>query len=230
MTSRQNENVALALLAGLVCVFAFAAAKVGVASGLEALSFITGAICVWLTVKESVWNFPIGLLNVATFSVVFFRSQLYADAGLQIVYFVLGIIGWWMWVFGGKNHSPLQVSHASTRELVPVIVLTFIVTIGLWQLLHVWGGSASFWDALTTSISLASQWLLNRKRIESWLGWIFVDLIYIPLYLYKELYLTAVLYAVFLVMATMGLRAWRASWRSERSGVVVGPLAGASSL
>src|SRR6478672_1851518 len=61
----------------------------GLASLLEALSFVTGAVCVWLTVRESIWNFPIGMLNVATFAVVFFRARLFADAGLQVVYFVL---------------------------------------------------------------------------------------------------------------------------------------------
>ena len=77
------------------------------------------------------------------------------------------------------------------------------------------GGSASFWDALTTSISLASQWLLNRKRLESWIGWIIVDVIYVPLYIYKDLYLTAILYGLFLLMAVMGLRAWHAAWREN---------------
>ena len=76
------------------------------------------------------------------------------------------------------------------------------------------GGSASFFDALTTSISLCAQWMLNRKYVESWYAWIAADLIYIPLYAYKELYLTAGLYAVFLVMATMGLFHWRGSWRA----------------
>ena len=87
-------------------------------------------------------------------------------------------------------------------------------TLGIWQLLQPYGGSASFWDALTTSLSLGSQWLLNRKKLESWLGWIAVDVIYVPLYLWKQLYLTAVLYALFLVLAVMGYRAWRTTWRS----------------
>ena len=76
------------------------------------------------------------------------------------------------------------------------------------------GGSASFFDALTTSISLCAQWMLNRKQVESWYAWIAADVVYIPLYAYKELYLTAALYTVFLVMATLGLLRWRATWRT----------------
>src|SRR5437868_3149656 len=77
----------------------------GLASWLEAISFATGAICVWLTVKESVWNFPISLANVATFFIVFGRAHLFADQGLQVVYFVLTIIGWYMWLYGGERHT-----------------------------------------------------------------------------------------------------------------------------
>ena len=104
-----------------------------------------------------------------------------------------------------------------------IATTTFVgaATIGLWQALERVGGSASFWDALTTSISLASQWLLNRKRLESWIGWIVVDVIYIPLYVYKELYLTAALYAIFLIMAIMGLRAWYASWLEQENRLTV---------
>jgi nicotinamide mononucleotide transporter len=192
---------------------------------LETIGFITGAICVWLTVRQSVWNFPWGLVSVVAFSVVFAQSKLYADAGLQIVYFALGVMGWYLWLYGGEDHSQLKVARASRFELVAVIGTAAVLTITLWKSLHHVGGSASFWDALTTSISLGSQWLLNRKKLENWFGWIVVDIIYIPLYVYKELYLTAILYAIFLVMATIGLLQWRKSWLENRRLDELQPLA-----
>src|SRR4051794_32099592 len=96
-----RETAVLSLLTTAVSVIAAVMAALGYASWLEAASFVTGAVCVWLTVKENVWNFPIGLLNVATFSIVFFESRLFADAGLQVVYFVLGVMGWYLWLYGG---------------------------------------------------------------------------------------------------------------------------------
>jgi nicotinamide mononucleotide transporter len=218
-------TAALTLAASIV---AIAMAWLGLASWLEAASFITGAVCVWLTVKENIWNFPLGLANVATFCVVFYQARLFADAGLQVVYFVLGLVGWWMWLHGGEHRTELRVSRSTPRELAILAVCTVAATLLLWQALAALGGSARFWDALTTSISLASQWLLNRKRVESWWGWILVDAIYVPLYVAKELYLTALLYAVFLVMAVMGLRAWRRALPAEPNGpaVDVGPLVG----
>lgn len=226
MSKEAVTMIGMCAVAGAIAV---TMALSGRATWLEAASFVTGAICVWLTVKESIWNFPIGLLNVATFSVVFFKSRLFADAGLQVVYFVLGVIGWRLWLRGGEDRTQLRISRAPALELL--LIAAFVVggTLGLRQLLHLAGGSASFWDALTTSLSLASQWLLNRKRLESWAGWILVDAIYVPLYIYKELYLTAILYAIFFAMAVMGWRAWQRTFRDAQAQAKFGPLVGVGS-
>jgi nicotinamide mononucleotide transporter len=210
-----NDSNTTLLVTAAVSVLATAMAIFRLASWLESASFVTGALCVWLTVKQNIWNFPLGLFNVATFCIVFFQSRLFADAGLQVVYFGLGVAGWYLWLYGGENRTRLKVARASAWELSMICVFIAASTLGLWKMLAPLGGSTSFWDALTTSISLASQWLLNRKRLESWIGWIIVDVIYIPLYLYKDLYLTAILYGLFLLMAVMGLQAWNAAWRQN---------------
>jgi nicotinamide mononucleotide transporter len=202
-------------LAAAATTLAVVMALQGKASWLEAASFVTGALCVWLTVKENIWNFPLGLVNVATFCVVFVRAGLYADAGLQVVYFVLGLMGWYLWLYGGARRTALRVNRVGRVELGAVIAAGVVITIALRELLERLGGAAPFWDALTTAISLSAQWLLNRKRLENWLAWIVVDIIYVPLYLSKELYLTAGLYAVFLVMATMGWLHWRGLWQAQ---------------
>ena len=216
----KRDNLVLLFLTLVVVAVGFAMWRGGFAGALEAASFVTGALCVWLTVKESVWNFPVSLINVTTFSIVFFGAKLYADAGLQVVYFALTLAGWYMWPFGGEHHARLRISRVGQREALTLGVTGAALTIGLWRLLHDFGGSASFFDALTTSISLCAQWMLNRKQIETWYCWIAADVIYVPLYLYKGLYLTSVLYAVFLVMATMGLMRWRATWLATKGAAL----------
>lgn len=219
MPPRRASRADLILVALTLATGALAAVMwhQGRASGLEAASFVTGAVCVWLTVRANVWNFPIGMINVATYSVVFFRARLYGDAALQVVYFALGAIGWAMWLRRSQDggEPALHLARASRRELLLTTLFCAVATAGLWQVLHRTGSSASFLDALTTAISLGAQWLLNRKRLESWIGWILVDLIYVPLYLSKGLTLTAILYAVFLVMAVLGLREWRERLRAQ---------------
>lgn len=201
-----------AILSGLTFV-ATALAGVLLARGLttwlEAVSVVTGAVCVWLTVRESVWNFPLGMVNVATFFVVFGRAGLYADAGLQVVYFVLAAIGWYLWRFGGAGRTPLRVADAPHARRVGVSVCVLASWAALFTLLRATGGASPVFDGLTTAMSLGAQWLTDRKNWESWVLWIVVDAIYVPLYASKGLYLTAALYAVFLVMATLGLLRWR---------------------
>jgi nicotinamide mononucleotide transporter len=216
MSTTWREGLMAAILIGTTVLLAAGMGLRGTASWLESASFVTGAACVWLTVKENVWNFPIGLVNVATFGFVFLRAGLFADAGLQIVYLILCARGWHLWLHGGREGTRLHVTRAGRGELNGLLVCIILLTLLLWLVLRHVGGSASFWDALTTSVSLGSQWLLNRKRLESWMGWILVDAIYVPLYVSKSLYLTAVLYAIFLGLAIMGQRRWQENWRTHQ--------------
>ena len=180
----------------------------------EVIGFVTGGVCVWLIVRENMWNWPIGLANNIVFFVLFTQARLFADAGLQIVYLFLGIYGWWHWLRGGEQRSELKVTHAPVRELLLLAAAVPVATWGVREVLVLANGSAPFLDALTTVISLAAQILTCRKRIESWPVWITVDIIYIPLYLSRGLPLIAVLYGVFLIMCLAGWRQWRASYLS----------------
>lgn len=217
--TRRDTAILAALTASVAAVGAFMAAT-GRASALEAVAFATGAVCVWLTVKESVWNFPIGLVNTAGYSVVFYEARLFGDASLNVVYSILGLMGWYLWLFGGEKRTALRVSSASLSERVVVAIVVLASTLILWRTLHSLGGSSSFWDALTTSLSLGAQWMLNRKRLENWHVWIVADAIYVPLYIARGLNLTALLYAVFLGMAVLGLRRWREVYEDEGRRIV----------
>ena len=156
-------------------------------------------------------------MNVVAFSVVFAKARLFADAGLQGVYFLLTIQGWYLWVYGGEGRTSLRISRAPRRELLIVALFAACATAGLAIYLRSVGDALPFWDALTTTLSLCAQWLLNRKYVQNWHVWITVDILYIPMYAYKELYLTSLLYTMFLVMATMGLLEWRRRWHAQSS-------------
>jgi nicotinamide mononucleotide transporter len=175
----------------------------------ELAGFITGAACVWLTVKVDIANFPVGLANDAFFLFLFLAAGLYADSALQIVYLVLGVVGWWQWLHGGANHTRLEARHSSGGELLVLGTLIVTITWGLTLLLGAVHDIAPFWDALTTALSLAAQWLLNTKKIENWYFWIAADVVYVPLYGVKHLWLTGLVYLIFLAMCFRGLTEWR---------------------
>ena len=183
----------------------------------EAWGFVTGGVCVWLVVKEHLWNWPVGLANNVFFFVIFFHGRLYADMSLQVVYLGLGIYGWLNWVFGGDQNTTLKISQTSRTEWAFLAATIPVCTFGMRAFLHSINDAAPFLDALTTVLSLAAQYLLCRKRLENWWFWIAADLIYVPLYLNRSLPLTAILYALFLVMCLVGLRAWRMSLKKANA-------------
>jgi nicotinamide mononucleotide transporter len=179
----------------------------------EAWGFVTGGLCVWLVVREHLWNWPIGIANNVFFFVLFLQGRLFADTGLQVVYFGLGVYGWFNWLFGGENRTVLKISRTTRNEWVVLLAALPLGTWGLRELLIAVNGAAPFWDSLTTVLSLAAQYLLCRKRFENWFFWIAADVVYVPLYLSRHLPLTAALYAVFLAMCLIGVREWKRSMR-----------------
>ncbi len=181
----------------------------------EAWGFVTGGVCVWLVVREHLWNWPIGLANNVFFFVLFLEGRLYADMGLQVAYFALGVYGWSHWLVGGEGRTRLRVGRATRAEWILLALAIPVCTLGLREWLARVDDAAPFWDALTTVLSLGAQYLLSRKRIENWFLWIAADLAYVPLYCARHLPLTALLYAVFLAMCLYGLRAWTRSLHEE---------------
>jgi len=181
---------------------------VGGVAVTEAWGFVTGGVCVWLVVREHVLNWPVGLANNVFFFVLFLQGRLFADMGLQVMYFGLGVYGWLNWLYGGPHRTTLAISRTTRVEWLILAASIPLVTWGLRETLISVNGAAPFWDSFTTVLSLAAQYLLCRKRLENWLFWIVADVIYVPLYLSRQLPLTAVLYAGFLIMCLIGMREW----------------------
>jgi nicotinamide mononucleotide transporter len=181
----------------------------------EAWGFVTGGICVWLVVREHMWNWPIGLINNIVFFILFLHGRLFADMSLQLVYLGLGVYGWLNWLLGGEHRTVLKISRTSRIEWLLIAAFIPLGTYVFREILLAVNGAAPFWDSLTTVLSLAAQYLLCRKRFENWLLWIAADAIYIPLYLSRHLPLTAVLYAVFLGMCLIGVYEWNRSIKLE---------------
>jgi len=179
-------------------------------------AFLTGAVCVWLLVKENIWSWPIGIANNLFYVVVFWRAKLYADMGLQFFYIAISIYGWWNWLHHQAGSKKLNVIRIGGREATALFLIGLGSTGGLyWFLRRFTDSTVPLGDSLTTAMSLVAQYMLSRKHIENWYVWITADIIYIALYAYKQLYLTGLLYLIFMIMCIMGAIQWKKSLASE---------------
>jgi nicotinamide mononucleotide transporter len=182
----------------------------------EVLGVATGAACVLLAIREIVWTWPVGLANNIFFFVLFWRAKLYADSSLQVVYMAISLYGWWNWLYGGKNHRPLQVHHASLSGLAGYGLIALCSTAILyWLLRRFTPSTVPLADGLTTALFLTAQYMMSRKLVENWWFWIVGDVLVIGLYIYKHLYFTTLLYMLFLGLCVAGLVEWRKSAQQQ---------------
>jgi nicotinamide mononucleotide transporter len=183
---------------------------------VELAAVVFGLVSVYLSTREHIASWPTAIVNVAIFFVLFWKAKLYADAVLQLVYLALSVYGWYEWLYGGAQHSRLQVSRATRRQWMVLLPLFLVGGLGLGALLARYTDSpVPYFDALLTTASLVAQWMMTRKLLENWLLWIAADLVYVPLFLQRGLPFTAVQYAVFLLLAAMGWHGWRKSLRVQ---------------
>lgn len=192
-------------------------------SVLEVVAAVFGAVSVWLSTRQHVASWPTALVNVLLYVIVFHRARLYADMGLQFVFAALSVYGWWEWKFGGANRTVLPVSRVPRRWWPGLALGTAAFGLGLGYLLATrTAAAAPYLDSALTATSLLAQWMMTRKYVENWLLWIAVDVLYVPLYLSRQLPATAVLYAVFLALAVRGWRDWRRDLRTRETTAAAG--------
>ncbi|MGI2293319.1 nicotinamide riboside transporter PnuC [Paenibacillus sp. GXUN7292] len=186
-------------------------------TALEIVATLTGLLSVWLTAREHIWAWPIGLVNVACFFYMFWEVKLYADMTLQVFFFILSIYGWIIWLT--KRGSDKVRPTRRIQLAMAVILLISLVGVsagwGYW-LDHYTDASIPYVDAFIATLSLIAQYLLSNKVLENWYCWLLVDVLSIGMYAYKGLYAVAFLYVIFLAIAAMGLYSWRKQWSARQ--------------
>ncbi|NUQ20307.1 MAG: nicotinamide mononucleotide transporter, partial [Gemmatimonadaceae bacterium] len=181
-------------------------------STLELFAAIVGAVSVYLSVRQNIWSWPTAIVNVVLYALVFYEARLYADMGLQVIYAILSIYGWYEWLYGGEGRTELHVTRTGWRLglILAAIAAAGSGLLGVF-LRHETDAALPFMDSFLSSTSLVAQWMMTRKLLENWLVWIGVDVLYVGMFIFKNLYLTAGLYAVFLALAVKGWLDWRRS-------------------
>ncbi len=187
-------------------------------SWVELTATVFGFLCVLFTIRRNIWCWPTGLIQVSLFIFVFYDAKLYSDLLLHVIYIFLQFYGWYCWTRKDASDGSLIVQSLPMPWLGGWVVVTIAGTIGLGgAMVHWTDASLPYPDAFTTVASLVAQFLLARRYVQNWSFWICVDVVAIWVYFTKELNATAVLYIVFLVMASTGLIMWSNRLRKQPS-------------
>jgi nicotinamide mononucleotide transporter len=178
----------------------------------EIVAVVLGLISVYLTTRQNVWCYPLGIISVFIYIFIFYDVKLYADMGLQVFFIVLQVYGWYEWLYGGAEHTALHVSRAVKKVYGISFLFTVIATAVLGYILHqLTDASLPYVDSFLAVLSMVAQWMMAKKYIENWILWMAVNIGSIGMYGVKGLYFTMFLYAVYFCLAIVGYVEWKRS-------------------
>ena len=180
-------------------------------TALEMLAFVLALGTVAMNIRVNPLGWPLAIASSLLYVGLFWNSRLYGDASLQVFFAVVALWGWWQWLHGTQEDGrPLEVRTLGPRGRAAVVLALAVAWPATgWFLLRYTDTDVPWWDAFPTAASVVGQWLLGRKYVENWPVWIAVDVVGAALFAYKGLWLTTLLYVVFVVMAAVGWHSWR---------------------
>ena len=190
-----------------------------ISSPWELIGAASGLLCVWLIIRENIWNWPVGLAYALVSLLVFYKARLYSDLVLHVFYVFMNGYGWYYWLRGAGARSSggrLVVARLSKRSasLLGVATVIGIVAMG-WLFDYYTDADLAYWDSSTTVMSFAAMWMAAHKYIENWIVWLVIDVLATGIYIFKGIWPYAVLYGLYIPMAVWGWMAWLRSMSSS---------------
>ena len=178
---------------------------------VEIIGTLSGFIFLYFEIKQSKWLWPVGLFSALMYIYVFFMAKFYADMGLQFYYVFISIYGWFHWSRSkGESATELPVTALKIGLFFKLLLASLFIYIAIsFILVNYTDSPLPYWDSFTTALSIVATWMLARKILEQWLVWVIVDAVSLGLYLYKELYPTAILFAFYTILAVYGYFQWK---------------------
>ena len=187
-------------------------------SWVEIAAAVATLVNVVLVARNSIWNWIWGIVAVALYAYVFWSRSLFSSLALQVIYYLpMQFYGWWVWLrCGPQRDDDLPITQLSWSARAFWLAVNVPLTLALGYAMSERGAAMSYTDAAVTSLSIVAQYLLTQKRIENWLFWIAVDIVY-AFYLFpsQKLYVSAGLYGVLLILATLGFLQWHRLMRQQ---------------
>ena len=176
---------------------------------LEIIAAATGILSIWFNRKANILVYPIGIISVLLYVYICFGAKLYADMGINAFYFILNVYGWYNWTKpraeGNLKITFQNQGHRWIAIGISAVLFGFLAFI----LSRFTDSDVPLIDAFTSALCILGMYLTTQKKVENWIYYLIADAISIPLYIYKGLYFSSIQYAVFTILAIMGLVEWR---------------------
>ena len=183
---------------------------------LEGLGVIFGILYIYFAAKEMIWCWYASLISVSIYLIICYQVQLYAEMGLNVYYLGTTIYGWWHWRNPSENKKELPISKMKLKEHILFILVGFIFTFGLgYFLIENTDAQLPYLDSFTTVFAVLTTILVTRKVLENWIYWVFIDTVAVYIYFQRELYLTSLLMAAYVIIAAVGYFNWRRLYRTK---------------
>lgn len=180
---------------------------------LESIAFVFGILSVWYAKKESFLVFPTGIIATAITVYVMFSAKYLADMTINIYYTFMSIYGWYKWTkFTSNTEEDLQITRTTSKEKIIGLIMFLGTGILCWLIYTIFNVEIkqnNWIDIFTTSVFFTAMWYMALKKIENWTLWILGDLLVIPIFWYRELYIFAFQYLIFTILAILAYLEWK---------------------
>jgi nicotinamide mononucleotide transporter len=185
--------------------------KISLDLGLEFFAAVLGIVSVWFAKKNKVLVYPTGMVSTLIYVWILFKNQLLGDLIINAYFFLMSIYGWFFWSKKDKGNFKNKISGMNLVESIfglTVFILSFFTIMYLYNVSNWQESYVSSIDTFTTAIFCSAMWFMARRKVEHWILWIIGDVISVPLYFYKGLYLTSIQYLIFTIIAILGFFTW----------------------
>lgn len=184
---------------------------------VEIAGLLVGLVYLYLEYKASVWLWAASIVMPLIYTFVFYDAGFYAGMALNIYYLVASIYGWIVWLRKGTTEKPMPITHTPRKYIAPLAILVIVILVPLaWILITFTDSPAPIGDSLVSALSVAGILMLAHKRLEHWFVWVAVNAISTGLYIYTELYPTALYFFISTIISVAGYCNWRKMMRDEQ--------------
>lgn len=177
-------------------------------SWLEFVAVITAIFYLVLAARENIWCWFYGFISTAIYMYLFFDVSLLSESVLNFYYLIMSVYGWWQWS-NNKKHEAILIRRWSLKHNIILIICCIVLVIPVGFLMHNLGASFPYIDALVALLAIVATWMTAKKIYENWYYWLFIDSVSIYLFIAKQLYLTAVLFIIYVVLIFFGIYSWK---------------------